>query len=108
MKTSKVCESALVVGTGKWRSGFPASPGWYNASVANYSDVLRWFDGAVWSHPADQEMTSKQAADTTKVAWSGGDPVYWRPLRKELRRLASVANYSDGLRWFNGAVWSLR
>jgi len=87
MKTSKACAWAIAAGTGKWRSDFPKSPGWYNASLIYYSDVLRWFDGAAWSYPAHQKMTSKQAADTTRVAWPGGEPVYWRPLRKELRRL---------------------
>lgn len=30
------------VSRGKWRTGFPAAPGWYNASVARSPDVLRW------------------------------------------------------------------
>lgn len=45
-----------------WKTGAPPSIGWWPASLNRQPDVLRWWDGKVWSAPAYPTMTAKQAA----------------------------------------------
>lgn len=78
--------SPACVGTGRWYSGRPAQPGWYNASLGRDPCVLRWWDGQQWSQPAWPYSTAAAVAAAASRPEAEQEFIKWRKLRKELRR----------------------
>ena len=44
-----------------WHSGPPPHIGWWNASVNQFDDLWRWWNGECWSDPAGDYRNSKFA-----------------------------------------------
>lgn len=74
------------VGVGNWRNGFPANPGWYNASAYRAKNILRWFNGQYWSWGLDSSDDQYDAAIYSELRGPDQSDVKWRPLKKHLRR----------------------
>jgi hypothetical protein len=71
---------------GKWRTGKPDKPGWYNATLSPPSGILRWWNGKVWSVSCFSDESKFRAVRSASIKENARWVIYWRPLRKELRR----------------------
>lgn len=76
----------VYLGVGKWRTGRPPVPGWYNATFNPPTDILRWWDGATWSICCLSYESKAKAVRGASIKETAPWPIYWRPLRKDLHR----------------------
>ena len=60
-----------------WRKGPPPSVGWWPASERRNPDILRWWNGKVWSFPARPNMSKETAADWAEEEAYNNDEVEW-------------------------------
>ncbi len=57
----------------KWNSGPPPGIGWWPASVNRWEDMIRWWDGKVWSEAITSTYTSEEAgAAASKIGEQRG------------------------------------
>ena len=49
-----------------WHKGPPPSIGWWPASRAREASILRWWDGVMWSAPANKGMSPESAAEQAR------------------------------------------
>ena len=50
-----------------WHKGPPPSIGWWPASYYRNPDILRWWNGKVWSSATHIKMTAEDAAKLAEV-----------------------------------------
>lgn len=50
----------------KWHKGPPPSIGWWQASNARQSRILRWWNGVHWSEPVHVTESAEKAARIAK------------------------------------------
>ena len=51
----------------QWRDGPPPSQGWWIASTAYNSEILRWWNGECWSCAAATKQSPDKAAQNARI-----------------------------------------
>lgn len=61
----------------KWNKGAPPSIGWWPASRATNSNVIRWWDGKYWSDEAYPHASARIAAICASNKTAGQKEIEW-------------------------------
>ena len=79
----------------KWHKGPPPHIGWWNASVKANNDIWRWWDGRVWSKPADCKQKASDIARQAATPCEPGCIIEWTtfyPKNARVPRIDPQAN----------------
>ena len=61
----------------KWRSGPPPSVGWWPASMWNYPDILRYWNGRNWSIGVSMARSASCAGEQSKDGTQNSRKIKW-------------------------------
>jgi hypothetical protein len=73
-----------------WRTGTPPKPGWYNASLNNFPECWRWWNGNFWSKSAFDDESDEAALAAAAHPYTAKWPMFWRTYWPEGARVERV------------------